>query len=242
MPPTLETALKTLDEVDTYAACREIEAAPTAVAACELYHQALKTLYFQRRDLRGMTAVGRAGIHFALSRAQVITSDDPAQAAELRSWAKTMAYDLSANLWPGWRDEGITLTEADLANGLEAARLNLRLAIELDKPLDRQADAHWLVGAHELAAHRSAAAIAAFTKSAELALAADQLDTALMSRGYVAIAQLQANPADQQARAVLDGEIAKLRERGTDDASFFADQLVSVGELYGRVAERAADR
>jgi hypothetical protein len=129
--------LATLDEADTYAACQRIEQADSPQTIGRLYHAVAQALYHRRRDPRGMTAVARAGIHWALTDAQCIETSDPAEAASLRSQAKTIAYDLSSNLWPGWQDEGIVLTPADLATGLEAARLNLRLATELDKTPDR---------------------------------------------------------------------------------------------------------
>ena len=94
-----------------------------------------------------MIALARAGIHRALFEADRVPTADPDAAEALRGQAKTIAYDLGANLWPGWQDEGIVLTPADLTTGLEAARLNLRLAEQLGRPALPRCNAHWLLGA-----------------------------------------------------------------------------------------------
>ena len=74
------------------------------------------------------------------------------QREKLRSSAKALAYDIGSFTWPGWEEPRISPTADELAAGRDCARLNLRLAIELQKPPERVSMAHWLLGAHALAA------------------------------------------------------------------------------------------
>lgn len=220
--------LALLDAEDSYAACRAIEQGRTALEAAELYHAVAQPLYLQRKDVRGMIALSRAGIHLALTAADRVESSDAETARSLRGQAKTLAYDLGSNLWPGWQDEGIVLTPADLATGLEAARLNLRLAEELDRAALPRCNAHWLLGAHELARGEAATARVQFELAAAQAQSAEKPEYVAMCQGYAAVTDLQRDSMSAAAAAEFDRCVQALREMRTDDAGFFADQLVSV--------------
>ena len=65
---------------------------------------------------------------------------------------KTYSLMLSGDSWPGGKDEGIEITASDLVAGIALARQNLRLAKELKRDDEVFANAHWLLGAHQLAA------------------------------------------------------------------------------------------
>ena len=61
-----------------------------------------------------MLIIGRAGIRYALAESIRIAKDDAEQAEKLKDAAKAMSYNASANAWPGWEDEGITINRSDL--------------------------------------------------------------------------------------------------------------------------------
>lgn len=231
-PQPVDVVLQVLDQGDLYAACREIEARRAPAEAAELYHVLAQRLYQPRRDVRRMIAVSHFGIHFALSSAERLEAGDREAAAALRGRAKAIAYDLGANLWPGWQDEGIVLSESDLATGREAARLNLRLAEELGRPPLPRCNAEWLLGAHELAIGASEPARECFTRGRRLAEEAERPEYVRMCEGYAAVARMQAEAEDEGAREDLEKAIESLRTMKTDDSSFFADQLESVRTLF----------
>ncbi len=76
--------------------------------------------------------------------------EDPELANKLRSGAKGCADDFASYAWSGWDEPGITITQADRAAGFDAARVNLRLAIELERGDLPTSRAHWMVGAYYL--------------------------------------------------------------------------------------------
>ena len=166
----VQQALQVLDAEGTYAACRRIERSGTPAEAVQLYHDLIPALYFQRKDVRVMVAIGRAGIHYGLTQAGQLRDMDPDGAEKLAGATKAIAYDLGANLWPGWQEEGIELSPADLATGMEAAKLNLSLAESLKRPPLPMCNARWLLGAHELARGDAAAAEREFGLAAEQAV------------------------------------------------------------------------
>jgi hypothetical protein len=230
--PAVAEVLQVLEQRDTYAAIERIERHGSPGEVCRLFHAAAQGAFGSRKDVRAMTALFRAGIQFSLREAERVRASDPEQAADLSGRAKAMAYDLGANLWPGWQESGIELTAADLATGLEAARLNLRLAEELGRPALARCNAHWLVGAHELARRETSAATTQFSLAIDQAKLAGRPDFAEMCGGYAAVSSLAADPADRATEARLQACVQALRAMKTDDATFFAEQLASVRAYF----------
>ncbi|MCA8995708.1 MAG: hypothetical protein KDA80_01945, partial [Planctomycetaceae bacterium] len=190
----------------------------------------LRTCYFQEKNVPLMTMFARRGIQFGLEQAG--QTEDSELKDKLRSTAKEMCFNLGANTWPGWEDEGITITAADLAMGLDAARTNLRLAGELQRDAGPLSDAHWLVGAHHLAEGNSQAATEHFKKATEIAEQAGLSDRQWASLGYVAIAEQMDESTRARGDQSLANAIQKLQGLGTDDAKFYASQLQSVSRFF----------
>jgi hypothetical protein len=238
LPRDVASVLEIVRTHDTYHACRGIERGRTASEAAELYHAVAQPLHLQHKNVRAMVALSRAGIHLALTEADRVQAAEPELAAKLRGQAKTLAYDLGSNLWPGWQDEGIELSSADLQTGLEAARLNLQLAEELNRPALPRCNAHWLLGAHELARGEAKGAREQFELARKHAEAAGKPEFVAMCRGYAAIAALKAQPSDAEAERELAAVVGALRGMGSDDATFFAGQLESVRKLFAPAAQK----
>lgn len=203
---------------------------PATVA--DAYAQLVPDLYYKQKDAPLMLMIGRAGVQYCLDEARRCEKDDAELAATLRGTAKAMAFNLSVNCWPAWEDEGITLTDSDVRNGYDLARLNLRLAIELKRDAAKRANAHWLLGAHQLAAQESTAAIGSFQKAAELFQQAKQPDGEQMALGYTVIAKLTTEEEKADGERELKAAVEKLREIDTDDSRFYADQLESVAKFF----------
>ncbi len=241
MSDQLHEIKRLLDESDSHAAADWIEAQGTPDVVVEHYRQASQWLYNEHRDVPGMIALSRSGIDFGLDEARRSAGTDPELAAKLKGTAKAMSFNLGSNTWPGWNDPGIVLSDSDLRVGLDAARLNLRLAVELQRGAEPLANAHWLLGAHELARGRYAAADAQFHTAAGHAAAAGKRDMELMLQGYQALTELLREPSAATARQAFEARIDDLQKTGNDDGKFYAGQLATARDVFtARPASAAA--
>ena len=102
---------------------------------------------------------------------------------------------------------GISPTGRDIAIGFEAARLNLRLALELHKPEESVQDARWLLGAHLIAAGETGAALEQFQRCSP--------ETRPLFAGYVLLARALLHQAG--AEQEFDELLAAMRAHGGDD-------------------------
>jgi hypothetical protein len=125
-------------------------------------------------------------------------------------------YDLASFSWPGW---GLDVSPDDARLGAVAADrcLQLRLAGNGDFTIT-EGMAHWVAGAHSLAAGDLESA------RAELAQSGDDK----LSRGYLGVVDLVERGDRSQLEAVL-GELAAADD---EDSRFYRDQLVKAAEVF----------
>lgn len=222
--------LQLLREKGSAAAVEFAFASADALAATTALDELMRDLYWKQKDLAAAVAIGHAAAQHALSSAKAFVSSDQDVAAQLRSKAKTIFYNLASFTWRGWGEEGIVVTPADEAIGREAALANLRLAVELDKgdlPLSR---ARWMLGAQQLSARSYDDAAASFQKAAEHAHAAGEQGETLLAIAFERLARFLNHPDD---RALFDSiapvlaELAKVK-----DGEFFAQQVRKAMEIY----------
>lgn len=91
--------------------------------------------------------------------------------------------------------------------------------------------AHWLIGALILAMGQSADAFADFQRARDEFQAAGDSDCVLMADGYQALA-LKAQPESRSAGDLeFDRILLLLRNRGSDEAQFFANQLITADRV-----------
>ena len=202
---------------DADAIAAQLAASNSPAAAIDRLDTELRDAYWKAKDLPRVVAMGRAGIAYAKAQAASARLDSDREGFLQR--AKTLAYNVASFTWPGWAEFGIVITPGDLAFGFECAETNLRLAIELNRPPGRVADAHWLVGAHHLGRHDWPAAEASFRK----AIAAH--DSPLM-RGYLLLARLCAG--DVSARPAWE-ELLQQTAGGLDGVF---EQLTTAHEVF----------
>jgi hypothetical protein len=210
----------------------ESHADPCAMAAA--LGAAVKALYRQH-DVTRMIVAGQIGLAYCLRQAGVAADEDTAR--QLKQIGRAIAFNTAANCWPGWGDAGIVIADAHVAVGLELAIASRALVQDLGLAPRAQGSAHWLVGALELAAGRFEAAYAAFAQAEQAVLAADAASSdalaasALMARGYMALAR-KADPRSRTEGADRLGEtVARLRAAGSKEARFFADQLATADRI-----------
>ena len=100
-------------------AYRFIEAGDDPSVLTLTYNNLAQTFYQQDKDVKTMIDAGRRGVKFALDNAARVENDAPQMVAKLKNVAKAISFNVGANTWPGWGDEGIEIT-ARLANAKPA--------------------------------------------------------------------------------------------------------------------------
>ena len=141
-----------------------------------------------------VVAVSRAGIQYCSDQAEMAAASDMEKSYTLRSAAKQLAFNLASFTWPGWNEPGINLQPLQVEAGLDAARQNLRLALEPDKgdlPLSR---AYWMLGGHLLAARALAGAEANFRRAAMYAVRADAPADEMLAHAFASLAYWMIKP------------------------------------------------
>ena len=191
---------------------------PTTIAST--YSEVLTHQYWVAHDLASVIQIGLAGIQFCLNLAHKYSVDvagqvdgrkltSPSLAESLKGTAKGLSYNIGSFCWPGWDEPGIVVDSTALAIGRDAAGLNLRLALELDKgdiPLSR---AHWLIAAHELAAENLEAARTSFDEGARCAAMGTAIEEQLLCKGFSLLARRLQSVDNAELQTELDG----IRER-----------------------------
>lgn len=205
---------------DAAAAVRCVERDGTPQEIAQRFDDVVRGLYWERKDLAAVVAVAHGGIRYCL--AKIGESADRDGASFFGGKAKTLAANLASFTWPGWDETGIVPTADDLAEGLRAAELNLRLAVELGKPEERVQDAHWLLGAHLIAAGDAAGALEEFRQCSP--------ETRPLFAGYELLARilLREEGADRE----FDELLTAMRDRGDKDSKFSEAQLATARRVF----------
>jgi hypothetical protein len=192
----------------------------------------VKRLYRERKDVTAMIAAGEAGVKFCLEAAEGAT--DEILAKDLKTSAKTIAYNTAANCWPGWGDEGVVIEPGDLKSGLALACLSHTLVRDLGLGHEAIGKAHWLVGALMLADRQFVDAIGEFQQAENAFQASGDASCVLLVRGYAAMARrFDSAPGPAADRALAD-TLDALRQDGSKQAIFFANQIVTAERvLFG---------
>jgi len=224
--PAIARVQALLRTSDTYAVPELLEQEGEPKVIARRYFAVMNALYWKKRDLPATVVVARSGIHYCLSRAK---GAPEAEASDLRGIAKSMAYDLASFTWPGWNEPGITTSKSDEAVGLDAARLNLRLAVELKRGPDPMFNAHWALGAQLMAAGQLKEAAASFERSAEIARTSKNRGQELMATGYALLAQLISTPGPETEKVFAANAQALVKEK---DGKFFQDQIATARRVF----------
>jgi hypothetical protein len=197
-----------------------------------------QALYRQNKDLQHVIDASRRGIKFTLDHAARVESDNPETAAKLKEIAKTIAFNMGANTWPGWGDDGVEISPDQCKAGIEAAMLSLRLVDELHLGPQQTGNAHWLVGAHHIAARHPEAALAALDKAAGAFASAGDRPSEMMARGYCALARKLCPATRAAALAELDHVLQCLGQEGSKAAAFYQRQIAVADQILCASTER----
>lgn len=220
--PLLQAALHALETADAMSAVQFVSTA-TPLEAVGVCHALQRHFYWKKGDITLSSLIGRAGLQMGLIEADRLAPADPAAAAALRAAAKGLAYDLGSFNWPGWGDAPVRLGPNDVTAGFDAARTNLRLAVELSKPPLAMSRAWWLLGAHQLAAGQHAVAMDSFVRSAELGRCAGAAREELLAVGFAHLARLLQSPYEIELQQAYASHLRALA--GTPDGDDSIAQL-----------------
>jgi hypothetical protein len=220
----LADALAAFDAKDVEQAISVITSGRDPLEAGAAFAALGKVLYRDRKDVTRMIAIGEAGVTFCLQEAR--SAADAATATKLKTRAKNIAYNTAANCWPGWGDDGIRIDDSHLLSGLRLAGICRDLVDELQLGQRALGGADWLSGALKLAAGHPGEALSDFEQARRAFECGGEAAYELMARGYIALAR-KADPATAPVGAhEFPAALQALRNEGSKDAIFFAEQLV----------------
>jgi hypothetical protein len=211
------------------AAVAAITAIADTQAAMDALTQLAQRAYHDLKNVPTMTAVAWAAIGFGLDCAAA--SPHAESAIRYKARARAVAYNAGANCWPGWGD-AVEIQPADIAEGLKLAERSYELVEELGLGDKAIGSSLWLVGALQMASGRSSAAIAQFTRAEEAFQAAQLPVQASMARGYVALAEKALPESHRSGTESLATILRSLRDMGSREAHFFADQLLTADRIF----------
>ncbi|HEV2472701.1 MAG TPA: hypothetical protein VGS41_08560 [Chthonomonadales bacterium] len=197
-------AIQILTDADTSEVIEYLAGQKSAVEVAEIYHAMMKDAYWKRKRLDHTIILARAGIHQSIVSALPQQQEDPETAARLLGIAKAINYDLASFTWVGWDEPGIEISTIDAAIGMDAARANLRFAMELEKGDLAVFRAYWMLGAHLLTAGDRVAAGAAFASAARHAATAETETGVMLSRGFAILATAPQQERERELEPIIE--------------------------------------
>jgi hypothetical protein len=220
----LARALDALDTQSIDQAVSVITSCGDPLEAATAFSALGKVLYRDRKDVTAMIAIADAGITFCLQQAKCTV--DAVTAAGLKKRARDIAFNTAANCWPGWGDDGIRIDKDHLQSGLALAGTCRDLVDELQLGQRALGGADWLIGALKLAVGRPGEALEDFERARRAFEVGCDVAYELMARGYIALAR-KADPVSASVGARdFSAALQELRNEGSKDSIFFAEQLV----------------
>jgi len=201
------------------------------------FREAGGALYWTHRALPEFVRVQHE--HLRRLEATLAESTDAAESAALIRAIGGSYYNLASFAWPGWNEEGIVAGDAELAAGRAAAARCLAIRADpahVAVPFGYSlSTSHWLIGAFHLTDGNKAAAAGQFERARDLAEPGSPEQ--MLQTGYLALAQLAAQPAERAAEAALAAVLTWFASRKeVEDAASYRDQLVTCRRVLARRA------
>ena len=228
----IEKTVCYLTQMDSFAAIEYLNQQPDPLAVINSYSELVVQLYWDQKDLPAMVAMARAGIQYGLTKSTALA--DLELAEKLKSTAKGMAYNLASFTWPGWAEPGIIIYPSDVRIGLDAAKTNLRLAHDLNKPPLPLSRAYWMLGGHYLALGNLTEAKANFEQAGDYAKAANSEADQLLAEAFFLMATLLAAEDHQASQARLADTKDALSQ--LEHGDHFVKQIDTAWEVFSTAA------
>ncbi|MHC5038078.1 MAG: hypothetical protein ACYTHM_12245 [Planctomycetota bacterium] len=228
----LEKVKTLLAENDSFTAIEFVNGLGDPWTVVQRHFALILDLYYKEKNLGAIITMGRAGIQYALTKSQELAKTDGEIAKKFRSAAQKMSFNLASFTWPGWDEKGITISKAQMAFGLDMARLDLRLVRELKLDAIKESTALWVLGAQHLALRDLSSAKQAFENARAKAREGKNAESEWMCHGYIAVTDILAKTAETEGRKAFDQALAELEKLGTEDAKFYRKQLQDVLKVF----------
>lgn len=215
-------------EKDLFAAAEYVLGLGDPSTVIQAFAGLLRDCHHKAKSTRQVIFFAHAGITYCLQ--QAAACDDPELARERRFSAKRMGTNAASFAWPGWNEEGVTVTQEQMVEGLALARYSIRQLRELDPTPEQLGFSLWFLGAQLIANEHYEEAHDVFNEA--LGPQPDEAaDGAMMLRGYIGLTQILMGDKEK-GEAGLYKAIDGLRALETEDATFYAHQLVTAREVF----------
>ena len=226
-----DKVLELVKERDSFAGIEYILGLGEDAAVAKVFAEVMCELH-SKKAIAAEIAIGRAGIQYCLTIGQTLRDKDLKRSIAMREMARQISYNLAANLWPGWAEEGVVLGSGDLATGLELAKLDLRLIEETESPPKKRSNGHWLIGAQLIAAGQYMEALSHLESARQYADKAADTDHLNMIKGYIGLAEILGKRPEGKQH--FDSAVAELSKSQGEDGKFFADQLRTASKVFAK--------
>jgi hypothetical protein len=226
----LDTVITLLNTQDSGAAIDYLNRQTDPAAVLDTYVKLIRHFYWTDKNLPFVVLMARAGIQYGLTISD--TAAEPELAKQFKSTAKAIAYDLASFTWPGWAEPGLVIGQTDLAVGLDAAKINLRLAHKLDKGDLPLARAYWMLGGQQLAGGSLSQAETSFSQAEHYAAAAGEEGERLLAQAFGLITTLLASPDSTDTHIHLAQLKDRLRHQEHGDQ--FIDQIDTAWQVLAQ--------
>ena len=225
-------------EADLFAASAYVLGVGATQAVVSAFENLILDCYHRAKSIEQVLHFGNAGIHYCLASAQELDSTNEAAAKELRYAAKRMATNVASFTWPGWDEPGVVISQEQMQQGLMYARYSVRQLHELDPTAAQLAYTYWFLGAQRMAHRQYAEAQNAFAAAHGYNQEhGDDPEGRWMLEGYIGLTKLLASSVECGENA-LNAAVTALQARGSDDAQFYVDQLVTARAVFADKQDR----
>ncbi len=229
----INTAVDYIRNVDTFAAINYLCKQDDPFSIMSTFNDVVGHLYWEDKDLAGVVAMGRAGIQYGLAASAEAESINPEAAKELCSKVRALAFNVASYTWPGWEEAGVEPNSTDVALGYDAAKAAVRLVEEMEAEPIMFTRAFWMLGAHQLAAGKSARAEQSFSLSARYADESSSKSENLLARAFSVLAKAQSVPTAANLAKEMEGIKAGLA--GEENGAEFVNLVDKAARVFGIV-------
>ena len=194
--------------------------------ASQVFHHGSGTV--PKHDLASYLSLARAVYQAAMSAAE--QSTDAEDRAGYSKVAYMTAYNIAANCWPGWSEEGAAVTNEQRELGAGFAKAHREIVSRLDVSARANTNTYWINAVHELAAGNHEAAKRMFFTCADRAASAGARDVGEMAGGWIALVKVLQGV--EGAEDELETSRRRLIEMG-GDGPFYAEQYGPALAVFG---------
>ena len=143
-----------------------------------------------------------------------------------------MATNAASFTWIGWEEPGVAISGEQMRQGLAFARYSVRQLHELE-PTDAQlAFSYWFLGAHLIAEGSYAEALSVLVDARQYNSSdGGNPDYETMLKGYIGLTRILSGDNDA-GESEFGSSVAALESLDSEDAAFYAKQLLSVRTFF----------